>query len=409
MDFNPGPGGSAANGWYVYRTTLPPGTHEYYFLFEDGRGASARTPIVGALSGPGVYTVILSSLLPSSATAGDPGFALTVNGTDFASGAVVMWDGGDRPTTYVSSSRVDAQVAAADLADGKTVQVAVRNPDGEVSNALTFMVDNPVPSLNTLSPAQVSGGGSGFTLTLSGSRFTPGTVARWNGATKTATFVSDTELEIPVSSGDISMPGEVEVRASNPIPGGGMSGAVIFPVTGFTLEPSPASATIAPGGSATYTIQVTPRFGSFDSAVSLTATALPGGCTASFSQSSVTPGASPAATTLTLRTTSRAAAATGATFGSAGPIPTAAALLFLVSARLLWARFRRPVPTRLSWRRLTAAAVLICVAILIGGCSAGGGGGDKPSPATPAGTYQIQVRAASGSLSVSTSVTLVVQ
>ena len=49
----------------------------------------------------------ISSLLPASAAAGGAAFTLTVNGTDYASGAVVRWNGsvaGDRYAELLSLS-----------------------------------------------------------------------------------------------------------------------------------------------------------------------------------------------------------------------------------------------------------------------------------------------------------------
>ncbi|MCC6417835.1 MAG: hypothetical protein IT429_06250, partial [Gemmataceae bacterium] len=42
----------------------------------------------------------VSSLSPSSAAAGGPGFTLTVNGSGFVAGSTVRWAGADRPTTF---------------------------------------------------------------------------------------------------------------------------------------------------------------------------------------------------------------------------------------------------------------------------------------------------------------------
>lgn len=46
--------GAAANGSYVYTTTLPKGAHSYYFEFAYGSGQTARLPASGAYSGPDV-------------------------------------------------------------------------------------------------------------------------------------------------------------------------------------------------------------------------------------------------------------------------------------------------------------------------------------------------------------------
>ncbi|MCJ7486935.1 MAG: SBBP repeat-containing protein, partial [Candidatus Aminicenantes bacterium] len=206
----------------------------------------------------------ITSLLPDSADAGDPGLNLSVIGSDFVNGAVVRWDGNSRTTTFVSEFEVDAEIATADLVAGKTVQVTVRNPDGGVSNALPFTIDNPLPALASLSTTHVTGGGAAFTLTIQGSNFVPNSVVRWNGNNRTTTYVSATELQGAILATDIAEGGEAQVTIFNPAPAGGASGAIVLPVSGFTLGSSPTSVTVTAGQSATYTIQLTPQFGSFD-------------------------------------------------------------------------------------------------------------------------------------------------
>src|SRR5262249_28666005 len=55
----------------------------------------------------------LTSLSPNSIPAGSAAFILTVNGTDFAPGAVVNWNGSPRVTTFVSGTEGHAQVPPA--------------------------------------------------------------------------------------------------------------------------------------------------------------------------------------------------------------------------------------------------------------------------------------------------------
>jgi parallel beta-helix repeat protein len=88
----------------------------------------------------------ITSLSPDSATAGGPGFTLTVNGTHFVSGSsVVRWNGSDHPTTYVSGTQLTAEITAADIATAGTASVTVFNPDpgGGTSNAKTFTINSP--------------------------------------------------------------------------------------------------------------------------------------------------------------------------------------------------------------------------------------------------------------------------
>jgi hypothetical protein len=84
----------------------------------------------------------ITGLNPSSATPGGPAFTLTVNGTGFVDGAVVRWNGAARTTVYVSSTKLTAAIAAADIASAGTASVTVLNPGpgGVTSNAVSFVV-----------------------------------------------------------------------------------------------------------------------------------------------------------------------------------------------------------------------------------------------------------------------------
>ena len=94
----------------------------------------------------------LTSLAPSSTTAGGAGFTLTINGSGFISGAVVSWNGSGRYRTFVNSTQMTAAISAKDIATAGTAKITVTNPaPGEksvyagckcsTSNALTFTIN----------------------------------------------------------------------------------------------------------------------------------------------------------------------------------------------------------------------------------------------------------------------------
>jgi hypothetical protein len=366
---------------------------------------------VARVSPANVMGPALTLLVPDSADAGNPGFILSVIGSDFVDGAVVRWDGSPRPTTFISGTEVQATVDPADLAAGMAVQVTVLNPDGGVSNTLPFSIHNPGPSLTSISPAQATGGGVAFTLTVLGSSFVPNSVVRWNGSDRVTTFVSATELQAAITATDIATGGDAQITVFNPAPVGGASGALALQVSSFTLSASTTSVTVTAGQSATYTIQLTPQHGSFDSAVTFSCAGLPSKCAASFAPASATPGAAAISTTLTLTTaaTSSSTGATGATlFGTTGFGPPIAGLFAIAVILLLTSAARRHVSWRLSRRRLAACA-LVCLIIVIGSCSSGGDDNNPPPyTGTPKGTHTISVQATSGNMTVPTSITLVV-
>ena len=170
---------------------------------------------------------VITSIVPPSATAGGGEVTLTVNGSGFVNGAVVRWNGSARPTAFVSDTELTATIPAADIATAGTASVTVFNPapGGGESSALTFTINNPVPTISSLSPASATAGGTGFTLTVNGSGFVNGAAVRWNGADRPTTFVSDTQLTATIPAADIATAGTASVTVFNPTPGGGESSA----------------------------------------------------------------------------------------------------------------------------------------------------------------------------------------
>jgi hypothetical protein len=180
------------------------------------------------MSEPVLTTV--TSLDPSVATAGGAAFKLTVSGTNFVSGAKVRWNGTDRVTTFVSATRLQASIPAADIATAGTVPVTVFNPEGGLSNTMNFTVWGPLPVVTSLSPSYATAGRSAFTLTVSGTNFISGAKVRWNGTDRVTTFVSATRLQASIPAADIATTRTIPVTVLNP--DGGLSNTMNFTVWG---------------------------------------------------------------------------------------------------------------------------------------------------------------------------------
>src|SRR6266513_1581015 len=176
----------------------------------------------------------VGSLNPTSITAGNAAFMLSVTGTGFVSTSTVQWNGSARVTTYVSGTQLQATITAADLATASTVNVTVSSPvpGGGVSAAVTFTIDNPIPTLASFNPNSAFAGGPSFTLNLTGTNFVSTSSVLWNGSSRTTTFVSSTQLHAAIPASDIAVVGAALVTVSNPAPGGGVSGS-----SSFTLAP----------------------------------------------------------------------------------------------------------------------------------------------------------------------------
>jgi IPT/TIG domain len=206
----------------------------------------------------------ISSISPSSATAGDVSFTLTVNCTDasYVAGSVVQWAGSNRVTTYINSGQLTAAISFSDIASAGTVAVTVFNPapGGGTSAATTFTINapNPVPTISSISPASATTGSGDFTLTVNGTNFISSSTVNWNGSGLTTTFVNSTQVTAAVPGADIASDTTASVTVVNPTPGGGTSNSKSFVAS--SDNPLPAITSISPTvksvGDAAFTLTV---------------------------------------------------------------------------------------------------------------------------------------------------------
>jgi len=201
----------------------------------------------------------LGSLNPTSVTAGNAAFTLSVAGTGFVSTSTVQWNGTARVTTFVSSTQLQAAITAADVATAGTVNVTVSSPTpgGGVSSAVRFTIDNPSATLASLNPNTTFAGSPAFTLSVTGTGFVSTSTVQWNGTARVTTFVSSTQLQAAITAADVTIAGTVNVTVSNPTPGGGVSSAVMFTID----NPSPTLVSLNPNsafaGGAAFTLNLT--------------------------------------------------------------------------------------------------------------------------------------------------------
>lgn len=127
-------------------------------------GGGTSSPLTLTIVAPNPAPAI-SSLAPSSATAGGPAFTLTVNGTGFLSSSTVAWNGSNRPTTFVSAAQLTASIPAADIQSAGTTPITVTNPvpGGGISAAVTFTTTAPPPKAGIVKALATNGRGGALT------------------------------------------------------------------------------------------------------------------------------------------------------------------------------------------------------------------------------------------------------
>ena len=161
--------------------------------------------------------LVITSISPSTVTAGSAQLTMTVTGSGFPPGSVVQLNGSPLATTFVSGTTLTAVVPQSALTTPGTDSIVVVNPGAPVaekSNVVTLTVSKPLV-ITSLSPNSAVAGGPAFTLTVTGTGFLPSSTITWNGVALATAFVSATELTALVPATLITEPESVSVAAAN--------------------------------------------------------------------------------------------------------------------------------------------------------------------------------------------------
>ena len=221
----------------------------------SGYSNSAVASAAYVISVPNAPTI--TSLSPASAVAGGAAFTLTVNGTNFVSGATVQWGSTALTTTFVSASQLTAAVPASLIANAGSANVTV-TVSGSTSTGATFTISPAAlpPTITSLSPATATAGSAAFTLTINGANFDSGTTVQWGTTALARTYVSSTQLTAVVPASLIAAPGSATVTVTS---SGGTSAGATFTINGAppTITSLSPASTTAGGSAFTLTISGT--------------------------------------------------------------------------------------------------------------------------------------------------------
>lgn len=166
--------------------------------------------------------LVLTALHPWSAVAGGAAFTLQALGAGFTVASEVTWDGAPLPTTWVSSTVLEAAVPAGAIAGLGTASIAVRNP-AEISAALTFTIGDggpipPPPGLWAPAPGTTPASGSYVYLESDpGDYIGGGQVLTYTPANATLTFTGSAGYVGVAIGGGAWWNGDFQAMASLPL------------------------------------------------------------------------------------------------------------------------------------------------------------------------------------------------
>ena len=370
-----------------------------------GTSSSATLTILASNSQPTV-----GALSPASATAGSAQFTLMISGTGFGPSSVVTFGSVTVTSAYVSPTQLSASIPASAIAVGGTPFVTVVNPGGSPSVVTTFTVNNPFPTIGSLSPTSVAPNSASLTLNVSGTNFNSSSKVLVNGSPLPTTLINATTLTATIPATDFSQSGTLSITVSNPTPSGGTTGALAFTVADYSVTVPSASNTVAAGATAKFSLMLVPLNGTLGESVAFANSALPAGTVATFNPASLPSGTPSTAVTLSISTTPHSYVTSQGFFRRVWPRSpfgfSVALVLWLMTLGFCFATGRR---------RMVAQLLAILFLLISTGLTACGGGAStsaqqfNPATGTPAGTYMIVVTATSASASLTTMVTLTIQ
>ena len=207
----------------------------------------------------------LAPLTPSAVQTGSGAMTLTLTGSNFISGAEVLWNGSPVSPSNQTASSMTLGLSAAQLANSGVHTVQVRNPQPNLGESATlfFAVRTPAPTLTAISPTLLlTNLAAPPTITLTGTGFVAESrviirslTTNQDVLTLQPTLTSGTQASFPFPLALISTTAQYAVRVENPAlpnnvppgsPFGGQGGGTTAALTVSTQNPLPTLTGLTP-------------------------------------------------------------------------------------------------------------------------------------------------------------------
>ncbi len=197
----------------------------------------------GTGTGTNVFTVnaapTVTSTSPSSRGQGAISQTITINGTNFVSGASLAATFSNpgitvNSTTYVSSTSITANITISGSASTGAGNVTVTNGDAGVGTGTNVFTVNAAPTVTSTSPSSRGQGAASQTITINGTGFINGASVAFSGTgitVNSTTYVSSTSLTATITISGSASTGARNVTVTNPDGGTGTGTSV------FTVDP----------------------------------------------------------------------------------------------------------------------------------------------------------------------------
>jgi CSLREA domain-containing protein len=417
------PPGTVANAAASYSVSVPTvGSHSYAAKYSGDTNflASAMTNATSAVVVGKAASTLSGPASPVSLTYGVGGaIAISITG-QFAGAGVATPSGslsytiggGTAQTIAISAGTATIPIPATLDAGGYAINVSYAG-DGNYNAATPLVITLAIGQAATTTTLTASSGtitpGQSIKFTATVTSATTGTptgmVSFYDGTTllgsATLTAGAASYSTAALAAGVTHSISATYSGSTDYLPSTSTSSiSVVVAPLDFTITiVGPGSATVVPGSTISYTVDVKPDYGAYAGTVNFTISGLPPGATANFSPANIA--ASGGAQTVTVNIQTAASA-----MESSPPAPTGRRLEPFAFALLLlfgmggMRRYGRNV------RRMLSVAILLtagAAAAMLSGC--GGNGFFTQSPKN----YSVTITATSGALTHSATVTLNVQ
>ena len=219
-------------------------------------GGGASSAISFTVANP---AAAIQAINPSAAFVGSAALSMSVNGSGFVTGSVVLFNGAALATTYVSSKLVTAAVPSSSLGAAGDFPIAVSNPPpgGGVTAPVVFRVQYPAPQSTTLAPSSVAVGSGPTDVVVTGLGFFITSQITFDGAPAATTYQDATHLKATLTAAQLASAASISVRVVNSAPGGGTSAALAFTVNNGVPSITSLNPSAAVAGSPDKTITIT--------------------------------------------------------------------------------------------------------------------------------------------------------